>query len=1192
MKEIPKSKKMSAPDNIGGDKSVTAKITHVKTNAMDGIKVAPVSVGGGGGGAGQPQSQQQTTTAFRTIAGSGQSTQVRVVMPPGTLMPQSMLKQIEGAGRTQITAIPARTVSNTSITVTRPVTQTTYLPRAGVTSTSMQGQRLITPIRAQTTPMAGLSGNFVRGTTVTRNTSSPATTVISPATTTWMANNGGQVQLIRAINHQPRQRLITQNISASGVSGGTGNTGNVVAVSSQSQQQAGNQSLQTVSSQQAFVATLATVLPRQQTATLVYTNVSNSQAQQYNPGGVNATQRFAVAPITNQRQIRPIPMNKSFSTAKIGMNTTSISIRAPNLPLVNTTVPGGTVTATNIGANVTSGIGTLQSRGSSGNTSIPTTRIIQLQQQPGGTAQQIIGSTGRIANNLMLQPIIVNTAGGGKIGLRPPATMATKVQPSLTITQLGIGKLPPNAQQQQQQTSTSASIQCASVSTVASVGNTNVATSSALGVQSNLAQQQTVSVNSQSPLTQIVNVSQNLSGGATGQLMTTQNVSSTAATVVPLAITPRGSNVLTGTITPIKSAAGLTVGKMMTQQSAHQSQVSAAAGGQSGQVADLQQHHSQQQPTSVFIHHTRPHSGGNAAGVQSASGGSTTTVIPSSGTGFLPPGSTFYYESVPASSVSVSSGVLSLTTTTVTSSTMSSGQIVTSSNMAAGIVTSLPFNTPSSATFTVVPSSNRSIGQLQIPVSSTAAQIQAVPVRFSAQMPTNEQVTVQQQGPPTGQQQQQQQQTHHQIIIPTQAATQQSQQQQQQQQSQGHMVIPLPTSIKVSAGNSGGGGATVSAISSTAFLRKRDSDGSPIRAAKNLGPTLISMGAATSNSSSNSLTVQQMSTSSASVSSVVVAENKKEPQQRPVSPTSSDGSTTVSANSSPGVDQQINEELTPVNRIPNESHFNPINDMYPNHQISAPGAGRDHMGGPVTSQSHLNGAIECPPRKKSRRSTNDSQQSTQSHASSHPSLNPPASNSSSSQASNINGTTNNSVAPASSNEPPKVNNNNQNINSNKENTKPTEFVLRKPRTCTLLNSYKQNWKAANNHFQRHSDVKPREERRPTVMDLANQANVLGKINGWKVHHLKSQMEDLCESESKGYDKLTSMLKQMESHGKNPDIERISDLIKGNMQRSKIIVDGITEAQNQIMKIFDHKSHISDIIHRCASKRNFKKREKA
>lgn len=46
-----------------------------------------------------------------------------------------------------------------------------------------------------------------------------------------------------------------------------------------------------------------------------------------------------------------------------------------------------------------------------------------------------------------------------------------------------------------------------------------------------------------------------------------------------------------------------------------------------------------------------------------------------------------------------------------------------------------------------------------------------------------------------------------------------------------------------------------------------------------------------------------------------------------------------------------------------------------------------------------------------------------------------------------------------------------------------------------------------------------------------------------------------------------------------------------MQRSKIVSDGINEARTQILKIFDHKPHVTDIIQRCASKRNFKKREK-
>lgn len=80
-------------------------------------------------------------------------------------------------------------------------------------------------------------------------------------------------------------------------------------------------------------------------------------------------------------------------------------------------------------------------------------------------------------------------------------------------------------------------------------------------------------------------------------------------------------------------------------------------------------------------------------------------------------------------------------------------------------------------------------------------------------------------------------------------------------------------------------------------------------------------------------------------------------------------------------------------------------------------------------------------------------------------------------------------------------------------------------------------------------------------------------------------------ESQMYDKLSEMLHCMEAHDQSSDVDRVNELLKGNMQRSKIINDGITESKKQMMKVFDHKSHITDIIHRCASKRNFKKREK-
>ena len=63
-------------------------------------------------------------------------------------------------------------------------------------------------------------------------------------------------------------------------------------------------------------------------------------------------------------------------------------------------------------------------------------------------------------------------------------------------------------------------------------------------------------------------------------------------------------------------------------------------------------------------------------------------------------------------------------------------------------------------------------------------------------------------------------------------------------------------------------------------------------------------------------------------------------------------------------------------------------------------------------------------------------------------------------------------------------------------------------SASLLNTYRQTWKTTQNHFLRYSDVRPKEERKPSIMDLANQCKVLDKVNGWKVHHLTTQMLDM------------------------------------------------------------------------------------
>lgn len=77
---------------------------------------------------------------------------------------------------------------------------------------------------------------------------------------------------------------------------------------------------------------------------------------------------------------------------------------------------------------------------------------------------------------------------------------------------------------------------------------------------------------------------------------------------------------------------------------------------------------------------------------------------------------------------------------------------------------------------------------------------------------------------------------------------------------------------------------------------------------------------------------------------------------------------------------------------------------------------------------------------------------------------------------------------------------------NNENIKKREFILKKPQ-ASLLTSYNQSWKPAPNHFMRYSDVRVLEDRRtPSVMDLANQPRVLQRINGWKTHLIKAEID--------------------------------------------------------------------------------------
>lgn len=71
-----------------------------------------------------------------------------------------------------------------------------------------------------------------------------------------------------------------------------------------------------------------------------------------------------------------------------------------------------------------------------------------------------------------------------------------------------------------------------------------------------------------------------------------------------------------------------------------------------------------------------------------------------------------------------------------------------------------------------------------------------------------------------------------------------------------------------------------------------------------------------------------------------------------------------------------------------------------------------------------------------------------------------------------------------------------------------DVVLKKP-TASLLQTYNQSWKIANNHFMKYSDVRVRDDfRRPNVMDLANQPRIVQRAEGWKTHLIGSEIQEL------------------------------------------------------------------------------------
>uniref|UniRef100_A0A672MJH1 Histone deacetylase complex subunit SAP130-like n=1 Tax=Sinocyclocheilus grahami TaxID=75366 RepID=A0A672MJH1_SINGR len=145
------------------------------------------------------------------------------------------------------------------------------------------------------------------------------------------------------------------------------------------------------------------------------------------------------------------------------------------------------------------------------------------------------------------------------------------------------------------------------------------------------------------------------------------------------------------------------------------------------------------------------------------------------------------------------------------------------------------------------------------------------------------------------------------------------------------------------------------------------------------------------------------------------------------------------------------------------------------------------------------------------------------------------------------------------------------------------YVPVRPRPpLTLLRQYRNPWKAAYHHFQRYSDIKVKEEKKGSLQDMANQRGVACRAQGWKVHLCAAQLLQLTNLEHDVYSRLTTLQEGLipkKRAGADEDLHRLNELIQGNMQRCKLVMDQVTEARDTMMKVLDHKDRVLKLLNK-------------
>ncbi|XP_078381739.1 uncharacterized protein LOC144664466 isoform X2 [Oculina patagonica] len=158
-----------------------------------------------------------------------------------------------------------------------------------------------------------------------------------------------------------------------------------------------------------------------------------------------------------------------------------------------------------------------------------------------------------------------------------------------------------------------------------------------------------------------------------------------------------------------------------------------------------------------------------------------------------------------------------------------------------------------------------------------------------------------------------------------------------------------------------------------------------------------------------------------------------------------------------------------------------------------------------------------------------------------------------------------------------------------------KFILLKRPKISIVANYKINTNAAHKHFQRYSDVKVKEERKPSIQEIASQKGIVQRANGWRVQHIAGQMDELISAEQEVLKKMGEIrekipkIKPGQKTKFQDDLVMLNELLQGNIQRSQLVVEQLGDSRKSMVKVLDHRQRVMEIIQKQMNKRNPKKK---